>query len=103
MSAYIGFDPTASSLHVGSRLPILALARLYETTLRWALKHRLIASFFGFLAFVGAIVSAMALPAGFIPTEDPGYIMFNISAPPGSTPSAPRAGSGSPQRSCAGR
>ena len=27
----------------------------------------------------------MALPKGFIPTEDPGYILFNISAPPGST------------------
>ena len=28
VTAYIGFDPTASSLHVGSLLPILALARL---------------------------------------------------------------------------
>ena len=28
ITAYIGFDPTASSLHVGSLLPILALARL---------------------------------------------------------------------------
>ncbi|MBW3569909.1 MAG: tyrosine--tRNA ligase [Gemmatimonadetes bacterium] len=28
LTAYIGFDPTASSLHVGSLLPILALARL---------------------------------------------------------------------------
>src|SRR6478736_3507904 len=28
VSAYIGFDPTASSLHVGSLLPIMALARL---------------------------------------------------------------------------
>jgi tyrosyl-tRNA synthetase len=27
-TAYIGFDPTASSLHVGSLLPIMALARL---------------------------------------------------------------------------
>lgn len=27
-SAYIGFDPTASSLHVGSLLPIMCLARL---------------------------------------------------------------------------
>jgi tyrosyl-tRNA synthetase len=28
IAAYIGFDPTASSLHVGSLLPIMALARL---------------------------------------------------------------------------
>ncbi|MCC7033456.1 MAG: tyrosine--tRNA ligase [Acidobacteria bacterium] len=28
VTAYVGFDPTASSLHVGSLLPIMALARL---------------------------------------------------------------------------
>ena len=28
MTAYVGFDPTASSLHVGSLLPIMVLARL---------------------------------------------------------------------------
>ena len=28
VTAYIGFDPTASSLHVGNLLPIMALARL---------------------------------------------------------------------------
>ena len=28
VTGYIGFDPTASSLHVGSLLPILALARM---------------------------------------------------------------------------
>ena len=28
VTAYIGFDPTAPSLHVGSLLPIMALARL---------------------------------------------------------------------------
>ena len=27
-TGYIGFDPTASSLHVGSLLPIMALSRL---------------------------------------------------------------------------
>ena len=30
VTAYIGFDPTASSLHVGSLLPILGLARLQK-------------------------------------------------------------------------
>src|SRR5215213_11533195 len=28
VTAYIGFDPTAASLHVGSLLPIMSLARL---------------------------------------------------------------------------
>src|SRR5438045_2015777 len=28
VSAYIGFDPSAASLHVGSLLPVMALARL---------------------------------------------------------------------------
>src|SRR6266487_4701594 len=28
VTAYIGFDPTASSLHVGSLLPVMGLARL---------------------------------------------------------------------------
>src|SRR5579859_2110826 len=28
MTGYIGFDPTAASLHVGSLLPIMGLARL---------------------------------------------------------------------------
>src|SRR5262245_22282848 len=28
VTAYIGFDPTASSLHVGNLLPVMALARL---------------------------------------------------------------------------
>jgi tyrosyl-tRNA synthetase len=31
VTAYVGFDPTASSLHVGSLLPIMALARLQRS------------------------------------------------------------------------
>ena len=61
------------------------LPAIYEKTLGWALKHRLIASAFGGLSFVATIVFVGMLPKGFIPTEDPGYILFNISAPPGST------------------
>jgi HAE1 family hydrophobic/amphiphilic exporter-1 len=61
------------------------LPGFYEKILGMALKHRLIASVFGGLVVVSAFGSAMMLPAGFIPTEDPGYILFNISAPPGST------------------
>ena len=61
------------------------LPAIYEKTLGWALKHRLIASAFGGLSFVATIVFVGMLPKGFIPTEDPGYILFDISAPPGST------------------
>ncbi len=61
------------------------LPAFYENTLAWALRHRLLASAFGGLSFVGAIFCVAMLPKGFIPTEDPGYILFNISAPPGST------------------
>ena len=31
VTAYIGFDPTASSLHVGSLLPIMLLVRLQRS------------------------------------------------------------------------
>jgi len=61
------------------------LPAFYEKTLAWSLRHRLIASAFGGLSFLATIVFVVILPKGFIPTEDPGYIMFDISAPPGST------------------
>jgi hydrophobic/amphiphilic exporter-1 (mainly G- bacteria), HAE1 family len=61
------------------------LPAYYEKALAWALHHRLLASVFGFLSFAGAIFCVAILPKGFIPTEDPGYIMFQIDAPPGST------------------
>ncbi|HEX5005645.1 MAG TPA: efflux RND transporter permease subunit, partial [Hyphomonadaceae bacterium] len=58
----------------------------YEKSLAWGLKHRL---FTFFVLWPGAIIftvgTLMFLPTGFIPTEDPGYIMFQIDAPPGST------------------
>jgi hydrophobic/amphiphilic exporter-1 (mainly G- bacteria), HAE1 family len=61
------------------------LPAFYENTLTWALRHRIIASFFGFLSFVAAIGIVMVLPKGFIPIEDPGFIQFSIDAPPGTT------------------
>jgi hydrophobic/amphiphilic exporter-1 (mainly G- bacteria), HAE1 family len=70
-----------SKAHLDAR----KLPALYEKTLGWALRHRLIASLFGGAAVFGAVAAVANLPAGFIPTEDPGYIMFDISAPPGST------------------
>ncbi len=81
MAAY--FLKASPAKHHGR--DVRKLPAFYETTLAWALRHRLIASVFGFLSFAGAIVCVAALPKGFIPTEDPGYILFNISAPPGST------------------
>jgi HAE1 family hydrophobic/amphiphilic exporter-1 len=81
MAAY--FLKASPAKHHGR--DVRKLPAFYENTLAWALRHRLIASVFGFLSFAGAIVCVAALPKGFIPTEDPGYILFNISAPPGST------------------
>jgi len=78
MAAYF-LKPTKH--HIDAR----KLPGFYERILGMALKHRLIASVFGGFVVFSAFASAMMLPAGFIPTEDPGYIMFNISAPPGST------------------
>lgn len=81
MAAY--FLKASPAKHHGR--DVRKLPAFYENTLAWALRHRLIASVFGLLSFVGAIVCVAALPKGFIPTEDPGYILFNVSAPPGST------------------
>ncbi len=61
------------------------LPRFYEKTLAWALKHRLVASLGGLGSLVVAVACFAILPKGFIPLEDPGYIMFQIDAPPGST------------------
>jgi len=61
------------------------LPAFYENTLTWALHHRWIASMIGGLSFFAAIGIVAVLPKGFIPIEDPGYIQFNIDAPPGTT------------------
>ena len=79
MAAYF-LKPTKHDHGDVRRLPAF-----YESSLAWALRHRLIASAFGGLSFIATIFFVGILPKGFIPTEDPGYIMFNISAPPGST------------------
>ena len=80
MAAYF-LKPTVA----GGHRDVRRLPRFYETTLIWSLRHRLGASAIGLAAFLGAVVAFAALPKGFIPTEDPGYIMFNIAAPPGTT------------------
>lgn len=78
MAAY--FLKPAKQIHDVRQLP-----GYYEKTLKWSLRHRMIASVIGGLSFFGAIVIVAVLPKGFIPTEDPGYIQFAIDAPPGTT------------------
>jgi HAE1 family hydrophobic/amphiphilic exporter-1 len=56
------------------------LPGFYESTLAWALKHRLIASAFGGLSFVATIVFVGMLPKGFIPTEDPAHPLQHLRA-----------------------
>ncbi len=78
MAAY--FLKPAKELHDVRKLP-----GFYQKTLEWSLQHRILASGIGALSFFGAIVVAGMLPKGFVPTEDPGYIQFQIDAPPGTT------------------
>ena len=81
MAAYF-LKPTAAKHHGRD---VRKLPGFYEGTLAWSLRHRILASLIGGLSFFATIFFVAILPKGFIPTEDPGYIMFNISAPPGST------------------
>ncbi len=78
MAAYFLKPP---KVHIETR----KLPGFYENALAWSLRHRLLASIGGFASFVVAVVCFMFIPKGFIPLEDPGYIMFQIDAPPGST------------------
>ena len=62
------------------------LPAFYEKTLAWALHHRLHRIRASARCRSSARSSAWrSCRTGFIPTEDPGYIMFQIDAPPGST------------------
>jgi HAE1 family hydrophobic/amphiphilic exporter-1 len=78
MAAY--FLKPATHVHDVRQLP-----RLYEKSLTWCVDHPWGASLIGALSFFGAIVVAANVPAGFIPTEDPGYIDFSLDGPPGTT------------------
>ncbi|MDP8916719.1 MAG: efflux RND transporter permease subunit, partial [Pseudomonadota bacterium] len=57
----------------------------YEKTLNWSLQHRWMALAAGLLFFVGSMIVASRVPAGFIPTEDPGYYYLNVEGPPGAS------------------
>jgi HAE1 family hydrophobic/amphiphilic exporter-1 len=78
MAAY--FLKPAAALHDARRLP-----RVYERSLTWCVDHPWLASLLGALSFFGAIAIGSMVPAGFIPTEDPGYVDFSLDGPPGST------------------
>ncbi len=43
---------------------------LYETGLRWALRHRLTTMFFSLLVLAGTVLLFMVVPKGFLPSED---------------------------------
>lgn len=55
----------------------------YRRTLNWSLQHRWAALGLGLAFFVGSMFVASRVPAGFIPTEDPGYYYINVQGPPG--------------------
>ncbi len=66
-------------------LDVRKLPAFYEMPLKWCLRHRFITCVIGGFSFLLTVVAAATLPQGFIPTEDPGYIQFQIDAPPGTT------------------
>ncbi len=79
MCAY--FMKTPKHSHDARKLPAF-----YEKPLHWCLKHRFFTFFvIGTGSFLAMVAAAATLPQGFIPTEDPGYIQFQIDAPPGTT------------------
>ena len=57
----------------------------YRNTLEWALDHRIIASVFGGVVFIGSLALVPLLPQGFQPAGDPDYLYVNIQGPPGAT------------------
>ncbi len=57
----------------------------YRRALEWALDHRIVASVFGGVLFVGSLFLTPLLPTGFQPAGDPDYIYVNLQGPPGAT------------------
>ena len=54
---------------------------IYESALAWAQKHLIIMWIAGALSVVATGALGATLATGFIPTEDPGVIQFQIDAP----------------------
>ncbi len=59
----------------------------YRNVLEWALAHRIVASFLGFVMFVASLTLFPLLPQGFQPAGDPDFIYVDIQGPPGASAS----------------
>ena len=59
----------------------------YRNVLEWALAHRIVASFLGFVMFVASLTLFPFLPQGFQPAGDPDFIYVDIQGPPGASAS----------------
>jgi HAE1 family hydrophobic/amphiphilic exporter-1 len=57
----------------------------YRRVLEWALDHRIVSCFVGFLLFVGSLALVPMLPQGFQPEGDPDFLYVNVQGPPGAT------------------
>jgi HAE1 family hydrophobic/amphiphilic exporter-1 len=57
----------------------------YKRALDWALTHKWLSSGLGAAFLVVTSVLASAIPTGFQPTGDPGYIYMDVQGPPGAT------------------
>jgi hydrophobic/amphiphilic exporter-1 (mainly G- bacteria), HAE1 family len=60
-----------------------AVRRLYERTLRLALGHRRVMLATTLLSLAGALYLFVAIPKGFVPTEDTGLMVVTTEAPQG--------------------
>ena len=59
----------------------------YRNVLDWALAHRIVASFLGFVMFIASLALFPLLPQGFQPAGDPDFIYVDIQGPPGASAS----------------
>ena len=57
--------------------------RWYGLTLRWAMQHRVLVMFFGFLILVGTAWEFWVIPKGFLPEEDTSQIAVSTEASQG--------------------
>jgi len=81
MSAYL-LKPTAKP---HERKPFQGF---YHDVLQWALAHRIVAAFLGFVMFVASLTLFPLLPQGFQPAGDPDFLYVDIQGPPGASVSA---------------
>ena len=78
MAAYL-LKPT---LQAHDRKPFKGF---YRNVLEWALAHRIVAAFMGFVLFVLSLMLFPLLPQGFQPAGDPDFLYVDIQGPPGAS------------------